>query len=113
MPLRFTLFNAITLLIAAVALRTGAALARRRLRPNWLLACYLLIAAYWKAFEGALNGVWVFAGLSCAVLLRLNLPGSRGERVVWWGALAALAYVFLRGVDLILGGELSYLLFHG
>ncbi len=112
MPLRFTLFNAITLLIAAVTLATGVALARGKLRPNWLLAYYLLIAAYWKVFEGALNGVWVVAGLSCAVLLRFNLPGGGGERAVRWGALAALAYVFLRGVDLILGGELFYLLFH-
>ncbi|MCL6506217.1 MAG: hypothetical protein K6T59_04250 [Bryobacteraceae bacterium] len=112
MPLRFTLFNAITLLIVAVTLVTGVALARRKLTPNWPFAYYLLIVAYWKVFEGALNTLWVFAGLSCAVLLRFRVPGGRVEQVVWWGALAALAYIFLRGVDLILGGELSYLLFH-
>jgi hypothetical protein len=113
MPLRFTLFNAITLLIMAATLVTGVALARRKLTPNWPFAYYLLIVAYWKVFEGALNTFWVFAGLSCAVFLRFHVLGGRAERVLWWGALAALGYIFLRGVDLILGGELFHSLFHG
>lgn len=111
MPLRFTLFNAITLLIMGLALATGVAFARRKLNSNWPFLYYLLVVAYWKVFEGALNGVWVFAGVGCGVLLRFDVPGGRAQPVIWWGALAALAYVFLRGADLIVGGELFYLLF--
>lgn len=111
MPLRFTLFNAITLLIMGLTLATGVAIARGKLSSNWPLLYYLLLAAYWKVFEGALSAVWVFGGLACGLLLRFGVPTGRTQRVIGWGALAALAYILLRGADLILGGELFYLLF--
>ncbi|MCS6951566.1 MAG: hypothetical protein RMK57_03435 [Bryobacterales bacterium] len=111
MPLRFTLFNAVTLLIMAVTLVTGMALARRRRTPNWPFLSYLLILAYWRAFEGALHGVGVSAAVGGGLLLRLGWLRGRLQEPVRWITLAAFGYILLRGADLILGGELSYLLF--
>ena len=69
---------------------------------------FLHILAYWWIFEGALNTYWVVGGLLCALLLRFSLLGGSGQRILRWPELIALTYVFLRGADLLVGGELFY-----
>lgn len=111
MEFRLTLFNSITLLVMAFTLLTAIGFARRTLNRNWPFFYYVLVLAYWKAFDGALNTGWVLLGAACGVLLRFRLPGGRVAQILWWLELAALAYILLRGADLLLGGELFYRLF--
>ena len=111
MEFRFTLFNSVTLLVMAFTLLTAVGFARRTLNRNWPFLYYLFVLVYWKAFDGALNTGWVLLGAVCGVLLRFRLPGERAARILWWLELAALVYIFLRGADLLLGGELFYRLF--
>jgi hypothetical protein len=108
MEFRFTLFNSVTLLVMGFTLLTGIAFARNKLDRNWLFLYYPLILAYWWIFEGALNTYWVVGGLLCALLLRFSLLGGSGQRILRWPELIALTYVFLRGADLLVGGELFY-----
>ncbi len=108
MEFRFTLFNNITLLVMAFTLWTGVTYARNKLDSNWPFLYYLLVLAYWKIFEGSLNTYWVFGGLICAMLVRFKPLGGFTRNVFRWLQLAALAYIFLRGVDLLVGGELLY-----
>ena len=108
LAMRFTLFNSITLLIMGVTLLTGAGFLRRKISRNWALLYYPLVLAYWKAFDGALNTWWVFTGIACAVLLRFIGREGALTKALWWIEAAALAYILLRGLDLLLGGVLSY-----
>lgn len=108
MEFRFTLFNAVTLMIMGFTVLTIIPFARNKLDRNWPFLYYLLILAYWGVFEGALNTYWVFGGLACAVLLRFRLLGGRVRQILRWLEVAALAYIFTRGLDLLLGGELLY-----
>jgi hypothetical protein len=108
MDFRFTLFNSITLLIMGFTLLTGAGFVRRKISPNWAFLYYPLVLGYWKVFDGALNTWWLFTGIACALLLRFIRREGLVTRALWWIEAAALAYIFLRGLDLLLGGVLSY-----
>ena len=108
MDFRLTLFNSITLLIMAVTLLTGLGFVRKKISLNWPFLYYPVILAYWKAFDGALNTWWVLTGLGCTLVLRFVRREGAFTRVVWWIEVAALAYVLLRGLDLLLGGVLFY-----
>ena len=108
MEFRFTLFNNITLLVMAFTLWTGVTYARNKLDSNWPFLYYLFVLAYWKIFEGSLNTYWIFGGLICVLPLRFELLGGRVRDIFRWLEIAALAYIFLRGVDLLVGGELLY-----
>jgi hypothetical protein len=108
MDLKLTLFNAATLVIMGFTLVTAIPLALGRLNRNWPFLYFPLIFAYWRAFDGALNTWWIGAGLFFALLLRFDLIGARARTPLRWLSVAALVYVFLRGVDLLVGGELFY-----
>jgi hypothetical protein len=101
MYFRFTLFNSITLLILGFTLWTAVTYASNKLDRNWPFLYYLLVLAYWRIFEGALNTYWVFGGLICALLVRFEPLGGFTRNVFRWLELVALAYIFLRGVDLL------------
>ena len=108
MEFKLTLFNGITLMIMGFTLLTAIPLARGRLNRNWPFLYFPLVFAYWRAFDGALNTWWIGAGLVFALFLRFDLMGPRGRAPLRWLSVAALAYVFLRGIDLLAGGELLY-----
>lgn len=103
MPLRFTLFNCITLLIMALASGVGVSRWKGNMRGTWPLLCYLLIAAFWKFFPGSLNTWLVMTGIVCGLLLRFAPLGGwllMGVRVA---EALVLAYIVVRGVGLLLG----------
>lgn len=108
MDFRLTIFNSITLLIMAVTLLTGLGFVRGKIGRNWPFLYYPLVLAYWGVFEGALNTWWVFAGVGCALLLRLVRREGVFLKVLWWGEAAVLLYILVRGLDLLLGGRLLY-----
>jgi hypothetical protein len=99
MDFRFTLFNSITLFIMALTL--AAAFARFRLRPAspWFGVYYLVLAGFWKGFDGSLNSWWLAYGIACAVLLHFS------SRALSWARIAECAffgYVLWRCVGLLL-----------
>ena len=108
MELKLTLFNSITLMIMGCTLLTAIPLARGRLNRNWPVLYFPLVFAFWRAFDGALNTWWICAGVVVALLLRFDLMGARARAPLRWLSVATLVYVFLRGVDLLVGGELFY-----
>lgn len=108
MEFKLTLFNSVTLVIMGFTLLTVIPLAWGRLNRNWPFLYFPLVLAYWGAFDGALNTWWLLAGLVFALLLRFKLLGESARTPLRWLSVATLAYVFIRGVDLLMGGELLY-----
>jgi len=96
---RFTIFNNLTLAVAALTL--AMALARMRVRPeaNWPLAYYAPVLAFALGFRYSLSLWWVGLGAVSAALVRFAPTARRAARVA---ELGALAYVFARSVGLLL-----------
>ena len=94
----FTLFNALTLLVLALALIIEWRRRRGPLTANWPLAGYAAIAGYTIAFSRGLNPYWVAAGAACAVAIRLGFY----PRQLRWVEAVALAYVAWRSIGLLL-----------
>lgn len=94
----FTMFNAVTALVLALALL----LAWRRFRgsqaANWPLLGYAAMAVYTIAFSGSLNPYGVAAGVVCAVAIRF---GFYPTHLRWLDAIV-LAYIAYRCLALLL-----------
>jgi hypothetical protein len=103
MYFRFTLFNNLTLALMALTIGTAIARFTARQESNWPLVYYLLLVAYWKAFQGGLNGYWVLAGVACGLLLRYEFLGGIPLKIVRAAELAVFAYMLWRCVGLLLG----------
>lgn len=67
---RFTLFNALTLLVMGLTLAVAVQRFTARHTSNWPLAYYAAVLGYTFAFDGGLHPAWVLAGLACALLIR-------------------------------------------
>jgi len=102
MYFRFTMFNDLTLGLMALTIWVAVARFTARTESNWPLAYYALLVAYWKVFEGGLNGYWVLAGVACGLLLRFEFLGSIPLKIVRGAELAVFAYVLWRCAGLIL-----------
>jgi hypothetical protein len=103
MYFRFTLFNSLTLTLMGLTVWMAVARVLTRLDSNWPLVYYLLVLAYWKTFEGALNNNWVLIGIVCGMLLRFEFMGGIVLKLVRVVEFAFFAYVLWRSVGLILG----------
>lgn len=103
MYFRFTLFNNLTLALMALTIWMAVARFTMRQESNWPLVYYFLLAVYWKAFEGGLNGYWVLAGVACGLLLRFEFLGGPVLKMVRGAELAVFAYVLWRSTGLLLG----------
>lgn len=103
MYFRFTLFNNLTLALMGLTVWMAAGRLASRADSNWPLLYYLLVLAYWKAFEGGLNTYWVLTGVACGLLLRFEFLGGAVAKLVRAVEYAFFAYVLWRGVGLILG----------
>jgi hypothetical protein len=99
---RFTLFNAITLLIAALTVFTIVQRLRSSRASNSPLIYFALLAAYAQVFRRSLNWYGILAGMACAVLLRFACPGARAEKVLRAAEFGVLGYVLIRCAGLIL-----------
>jgi hypothetical protein len=87
---RLTLFNGITLFLAAATLAMAFARWRTRSQSTWFLLYYAVVVAYWRFFGGALDTRWVIAGTAAAVALRFEFLGGPVL-----GAVRAAEFVFL------------------
>jgi hypothetical protein len=96
---RFTLFNALTLLL--MVLTAGMALARAKASPkaNWPLAYYALAMAFALSLRYSLNPWFVAAGAVCSLMVRAGHGAAPAARAAEF---AVLAYVFARSVALLL-----------
>jgi hypothetical protein len=95
---RFTLFNAITLLILALTAAMAVHLIRARNAGQWPLAYYPVTAGFALGFPYSLNLLWVGAGLVLGVTLRAGwLPWK-----LRWLELPVLAYFAWRCVALLM-----------
>lgn len=102
MYFRWTLFNGITLFV--MALTAAMIYIRFRFPPEktWPLFYYLAPIGYARAFGGSLNKYWVFAGLVFGLILRFEFLGGPVPKVVRAAEIAVLAYVIVRGFQLLL-----------
>lgn len=95
---RFTLFNGITIFIMAATLGVAALRAAGRAGSKWPLAYYPVLLAYAAGFPYGVNLLWAAAGLALSLMVRFG--------VFAWAArlaeLVVLAYVFLRGLALLM-----------
>lgn len=95
---RFTLFNSITLFIMAATVGVAALRAAGRAGSKWPLAYYPLLLAYALGFPYSVRPLAAAVGLMLSLLVRfgvLALPARLAELLV-------LAYVFWRGVSLLM-----------
>ena len=102
MYLRFTLFNAITLLIAALTVFTIVQRLRTSRASNWALIYFALLLVYAQVFRYSLNWYGILAGIACALLLRFEVPGAKAEKALRAAEFAVLCYVLVRCAGLIL-----------
>lgn len=102
MYIKITLFSVITLIYMSLTVWLLVARTRGRLESNWPLVYYFLVLVYWRAFEGALNPYWVYAGVVSAALLRFEFLGGVVLTFVRVIEYFFLAYMFARGLQLIL-----------
>ena len=98
MEFRFTLFNGLTLFVAALAVVIAVRRFRGRFRSNWPLVCYGAIAGYAVAFHYSLGLYWVGSGILCGVLVRAGIY-PRQVRLIEY---VILAYFVWRCVQLVL-----------
>ena len=94
----YTAFNAITVVVLALAILLGWSRFRGSLAANWPLLCYALIVGYTVAFSGGLNPYWVGAGVLCAGAIRAGFHPLH----LRWAEMIALAYIAWRCVGLLL-----------
>lgn len=102
MYFRLTLFNGITLFVAALTIL--AALARRRFKPdsNWFVLYYVLILAFWYFLPGSLDAPWVVGGVAAGIAMRFEFLGGIALTLVRTVEYVFFAYVLWRCVALIL-----------
>jgi len=103
MYFRFTLFNSLTLALMGLTVSMAAVRLFTRPDSSWPLIYYVLVVAYWKAFEGGLNTYWVLTGIVCALLLRFEFMGGLVLKLVRVVEFAFFGYVLWRSLGLILG----------
>lgn len=102
MYFRFTLFNAITLMVLVATLAMAYERLRGRLKTPLLIGYYAFIALYWFAFNGAIGTLWLVFGLLVAAVLRIQVLRGSMLRAAQIGEYVFLAYVLWRAAALIL-----------
>ncbi len=96
--MRFTLFNCITLFVAALTVLVAILRFRANPRSSWFFLYYVpVIVGFAVGFEGSLNPYAVGAGVALAIVIRFGVIAAR------WAELLFFAYVLLRCVGLLLG----------
>jgi hypothetical protein len=94
---RFTLFNAVTLLVMGLTVVVAQRRFAGRPTSNWPLAYWALTMAYAVGFHYSLNVLLIAIGAALALMIRLGFHAANAR----WAEMVVLIYVLWRCLALI------------